>query len=116
MADDEGEDIKEIKLKELAGSLQTFMGQHVAVTLKCRRARRPTQTHWKLLMTEITVTGPATSPPEVNFRVRSVTLLSQYYKHKLKMVLSISLLPLGELQLPGHDHIQTGSSASFVYL
>lgn len=61
MADDEGEDIKEIKLKELAGSLQTFMGQHVTATLKCRLARRPTQTHWKLLMTEITVTGPATS-------------------------------------------------------
>lgn len=43
--DDEGEDIKEIKLKELAGSLQTFMGQHVAVTLKRRLARRPMQTH-----------------------------------------------------------------------
>lgn len=65
MADDEGEDIKEIKLKELAGSLQTFMGQHVAATLKCRLARRPTQTHWKLLMTEITVTGPATSHPKL---------------------------------------------------
>lgn len=64
MADDEGEDIKEIKLKELAGSLQTFMVSHEglqAATLKCRLARRPTQTHWKLLMTEITVTGPATS-------------------------------------------------------